>query len=144
MAIAAIPIIGQVISGVMDIINKRVPDVNQRAQLEAEMTRKLMEMDWAAIQGQLDINKVEAAHQSTFVAGWRPGVGWVCVTALGYNFVLQPILGFLYSIKYGVLPGMPILDTGDLMAILAGILGLGGMRTFEKFRGVAGGKQSKD
>ena len=88
------------------------------------------------IQGQIDIDKAEAANSSIFVAGWRPSVGWVCSAALAWQLILAP------SIQWGAtLLGKPVmlppLDTGTLVSLLMALLGLGGMRTVEKLNGVA-------
>lgn len=83
------------------------------------------------INGQLAINQAEAANPSVWVSGWRPGVGWVCVAALGYQYVARPLL-----IGFGVADNMPALDD-SLWELLFGMLGLGGLRTFEKVKGVA-------
>jgi hypothetical protein len=89
------------------------------------------------VQGQLEINKVEAKHSSIFVAGARPAILWICGAGLAWNFVIKPILMWL-SFLYGLeLEGAPDLDTGELTTILLGMLGLGGLRTYEKSIGVA-------
>ena len=85
------------------------------------------------IQIQTKINEIEARHRSVFVAGWRPFVGWTCGIALCYHFVLQPFLLFLvYSFGYQV--DLPVFDMSTLTTILLGLLGLGGMRSFEKVK----------
>lgn len=85
------------------------------------------------IQIQTKINEIEAKHRSVFVAGWRPFVGWTCGVALCYHFVLQPFLLFLvYSFGYQV--DLPVFDMSTLTTILLGLLGLGGMRSFEKVK----------
>ncbi len=91
------------------------------------------------VQGQLAINQKEAEHGSIFVAGWRPFIGWVCGTALAYNFIVQPLLLYAaWVIPEGaVLADAPQLETGELMTVLLGMLGLGGLRTYEKRLGVA-------
>ena len=80
------------------------------------------------IELQAEINKVEAQHRTIFVAGWRPFIGWVCGFALAYNFVLRDLLIWLLG-QEGV---PPALQMEHLMTVLVGMLGLGGMRTFEK------------
>lgn len=82
------------------------------------------------VQGQLDVNKVEAANPNVFVAGWRPYIGWICGTGLGYQFLIYPIL-------VAFVPGIAQLDMGTLITLLGGMLGLGAMRTVEKLNGVA-------
>ena len=81
------------------------------------------------IELQSEINKVEAQHRTIFVAGWRPFIGWVCGVALAYNFVLRDML--IWFIGPEQVP--PALQMEHLMTVLIGMLGLGGMRTFEKF-----------
>lgn len=105
------------------VVNKLWPDKSQaeRDQLVAAVS---------LVQGQLDINKVEAASPSIFVSGWRPYIGWVCGTGLAYQFLVYPIL-----ISY--LPKIVQLDMGTLLTLLGGLLGLAGMRTKEKLSGVA-------
>ena len=129
-----LPIIDTVLGGIRDVVKARVTDVNQQAAIEADLTKKVMELDWAQIQGQLAINLAEASHQSVFVSGWRPAIGWVCGASLGYNFVLQPLLAFLVGVYAKELPPLPTLDTATLMLIVTGMLGLGGMRSLEKIK----------
>ena len=78
--------------------------------------------------GQLEINKVEAAHKSLFIAGWRPAIGWCCGFALMYSTILSPILGIWFAV--------PPVDGSLLTTVLMGMLGLGAMRTTEKLKGV--------
>ena len=84
---------------------------------------------------QIEINKIEAGHRSLFVAGWRPFVGWTCGIAMLYHFLLQPIIVFGLSAA-GLSFDLPTFDMGSLMTVLMGMLGLGGLRTFEKTKGV--------
>jgi hypothetical protein len=76
--------------------------------------------------GQMDINKQEAAHKNLFVSGWRPGLGWVCVLALGNNYIVVPY--FVDAVT---------LDSSQLMPLIMGMLGLAGARTVEKVNNVA-------
>ena len=82
------------------------------------------------IELQGEINKIEAQHRTIFVAGWRPFIGWVCGVALAYNFVLRDLL--IWFVGPEQVP--PALQMEHLMTVLIGMLGLGGMRTFEKFK----------
>ena len=108
----------------------------ERAKLEAQLTLELSKMDWQGVISQLEINKEEAKSANMFVAGWRPFIGWVCGAAFAYNFVAQPFFMFVTG-KFGYdLSLMPTLDTGALMTVLFGMLGIGGMRTYEKYKGV--------
>jgi len=81
------------------------------------------------IKVQNEVNKIEAQHRSIFVAGWRPFIGWVCGLALLYNFILRDIIAWLSP---GVMP--PALQMDQLITILLGMLGLGGLRTYEKLK----------
>jgi hypothetical protein len=104
-----------------------------KAQQEGQF--KEQEQIFELAKGQIDVNKIEAASTSFFVAGWRPAVGWTCVAGLGYSFFGLPILSW-GSVNFGwVIP--PALDMGTLLTLLLGMLGLGGLRTKEKIEGVA-------
>ena len=82
------------------------------------------------IELQAEINKIEAQHRTIFVAGWRPFIGWVCGVALAYNFVIRDL--FIWITKTADAP--PALQMEHLMTVLLGMLGLGGLRTFEKVK----------
>ena len=87
--------------------------------------------------GQIEINKAEASHRSVFVAGWRPFVGWTCGVALAWHFVLAPLTIFVCTYAGVELPELPTFDMSSLLTVLMGMLGLGGLRTFEKAKGLA-------
>ena len=82
------------------------------------------------IELQTKINEIEAGHRTVFVAGWRPFIGWVCGVALAYNFVIRDL--FIWVTKTTDAP--PALQMEHLMTVLLGMLGLGGLRTFEKIK----------
>jgi len=86
---------------------------------------------------QIELNKIEAQHRSIFVAGWRPFIGWVCGLALFYNFILRDIISWLIKIYDPTLTPAPELAMQHLITVLMGMLGLGGLRTFEKVKGVS-------
>jgi len=92
---------------------------------------------------QVEVNKIEAASSSVFVSGWRPAVGWIGVLGLAYQFLGYPLMQWLWAFGQGVdiipkgLQPPPDLQTEQLMTLLAGLLGFGGMRSFEKSKGVA-------
>src|SRR6267378_1933786 len=89
------------------------------------------------LQGQLDIDKAEAASPKMFVAGWRPFIGWICGSGLGIQFIVNPIVTWIAALaKHPV--QFPSLDLGTLMTLLFGMLGLGAMRTYEKTSGAPG------
>ena len=95
-----------------------------------------MDAALASVQQQIDINKIEAASPNVFVSGWRPSIGWICGAAFGLHFVILPVLGWL-AVLFGHDPIVVPFDMDTLMTVLMGLLGLGGLRTFEKVRGVA-------
>ena len=86
--------------------------------------------------GQLEVNKVEAASKSMFVAGWRPAVGWVCVLGMASNFIIIPMANFGLAIAESNIT-IPLIDTSTMMPVLMGMLGLGAMRSVEKVQGVS-------
>jgi|TARA_R100000353_G_scaffold173861_1_gene140713 hypothetical protein len=115
-----------VITGIIDKVaghvDKFTLDKQEKAELIAEINK-----------AQLEVNKVEAGHTSRFVSGWRPFTGWICATALGYHYILQPLLTFiLYSSGNQI--ELPVFDMTTLTTVLLGMLGLGGMRSFEKVK----------
>tara|TARA_R100000315_G_C5201004_1_gene118195 strand:- start:245 stop:613 length:369 start_codon:yes stop_codon:yes gene_type:complete len=101
-------------------------------EIEAQLTTHLAKIDLA----QLDINKTEAAHRSIFVAGWRPFIGWSCGVALCWSYVFMPITQFIMA-QTGYLVELPAMDMSEMMPVLMGMLGLGGLRSFEKYKGVS-------
>ena len=86
--------------------------------------------------GQLEINSREAMHRSIFVAGWRPFIGWTCGFGLCWHFILAPMLEWIFLATGYVTADLPELDTGPLMTLTLGMLGLGGLRTLEKSKGM--------
>lgn len=132
------------VASVVDTILKRVLPAEKmseadRAKLQAEITLELSKQDWQGILGQLEINKEEAKSTNWFVAGWRPFVGWVCGVAFAYHFVIQPLAAFILVACFQQPLGadLPVLDIGNLMTVLLGMLGLGGLRTFEKYKSIS-------
>tara|TARA_R100001163_G_scaffold64436_1_gene58674 strand:- start:2337 stop:2735 length:399 start_codon:yes stop_codon:yes gene_type:complete len=114
------------------VLDKFVEDKDLKAKLDHELKTAFHSANLA----QIEVNKQEAAHQSLFVAGWRPFVGWVCGIALAYHFVLAPFLLFVFSV-YGLEQELPEFDFSQLSTILMGMLGLGGLRTYEKMKKVS-------
>ena len=85
----------------------------------------------ASLQGQLRINAVEAAHKSIFVAGWRPFIGWVGGVSLAYAGIVEPIMRFIATVA-GYEGDFPLIETASTITILMGMLGIGGMRSYDK------------
>lgn len=117
------------------LINKIFPDPAQADQAKLELLKLQQSGDLAIMTAQTDINKVEASSSSLFVSGWRPAIGWVCALALAYQYLLKPLLmGFLPM--FNITLALPGLDD-NLWQLMMGMLGMGGLRTFEKVQGVA-------
>ncbi len=129
--IAAIPVVGELLEKVLD----RIPDPVARERAAEAMATSELAAEMQVIAGQLDINKIEAANESVWVSGWRPFIGWVCGLAIAYQFLLFSPLSWISAIYEVARP--PELDAGQLMTLVLGMLGLGGLRSFEKVRGVA-------
>lgn len=118
------------------IIDRLWPDPEKADQAKLELFKMQQAGELAGITGQLAVNQAEAASASPWVAGWRPAVGWVCALALLYQFVLRPLIEFGFLAAGHPLPKLPGIDD-NLWQLLAGMLGIGGFRTFEKVRKVA-------
>ena len=138
--------IGSIIEGVGKIAGDLVTTDKERLQMALEDRRLDLEekrIDQTTDLAQVEVNKIEASSGSVFVAGWRPAVGWVGVLGLAYQFLGYPLMQWLWSFLQGVdvipkgLAPPPDLQTDQLMVLLSGLLGFGGMRSFEKSRGVA-------
>jgi len=118
------------------VIDRVIPDKNgaekAKQAIEAELIANATQLNLA----QADTNKIEAAHRTVWVAGWRPFIGWVCGVAMAWHFVGVPLIMFLAAWSGTVIPELPVFDMSSLMTVLMGLLGLGSMRTFEKMKGL--------
>jgi hypothetical protein len=119
-----------------DVLDRFFPNKEEKERAEREIAAKLTEHLAKIDLAQLEVNKAEAASRNIFVAGWRPFVGWTCGMALAYTYVVQPILIFGLA-HYGYWVELPPLDMSTMMPVLLGMLGLGGLRSFEKYKGVS-------
>jgi len=132
-----IGLLSAVLPSVMEVAGRFLPeDKEKRAaaerEIKAQLTTHLAKIDLA----QLEINKVEAASRSVFVSGWRPFIGWSCGAAMALNFIVFPIASFVLA-QTGHLVELPTLDMSEMMPVLMGLLGLGGLRTVEKIKQVS-------
>ena len=129
------------ISAVLDIGGKLIdrlwPDPSQAAAAKLELVKLQQSGELAQIAGQLEINKVEAASSNVFVSGWRPFAGWVCGSALAYSYIVYPLLVWGCAIWVPTITPPKLGNDGMLYELLFAMLGLGGLRSFEKFKGVA-------
>lgn len=130
-----LPIIGQVLDIGEKLIDKLIPDPKQKADALLKLKELEQNGDLAVIAGQNDINKIEAASSNVFIAGWRPMVGWVCAAALAVMLVLGPMLEW-GSAATGHPMKAPVMPTETVMALVTSMLGIAGMRTYEKLKDV--------
>lgn len=127
----------QLIGPVTGLLDKVIEDKDQKAALAHEIATMSERHAQELAKGQLEINKAEAASGSVFKGGWRPFIGWVCGVAFAYHFVLQPLIVFGVTAAGVEIPALPEFDMGSLMTVMMGMLGLGGLRSFEKSKGIA-------
>ena len=125
------------IGPVTGLLDKFIEDKDQKNKLAHEIATMAEKQMHEQVMAQLEVNKAEAQHRSIFVAGWRPFIGWTCGIALMAHFVLFPATDFVVAYMGYEIPPMPAFDMESLMTVLLGMLGLGGMRSFEKFKGVS-------
>lgn len=130
--------IDDILGAGLQIINKVIPDPQAKAQAELELFKmkqagdfKELDAQIEVIRNQAEINKIEAANPNIFISGWRPASGWVCVIGLFYQFIARPLL-----IGLGGFDSLPSIEN-VLIDLLFALLGIGGLRTAEKFKGVA-------
>lgn len=138
------PVLLSLLPTVAGIIDKIIPDPAARDAAKLALAQTNLEAELRPLLAQIEVNKVEAASNSLFVAGWRPAVGWMCVLAVGWHFVVMDFFIFLVNILAEVLdltisiPSLPSLDIQELLGLLMAMLGIGTMRSFDKKNGVAG------
>ncbi len=151
--------IGSVFTGIREAITgEKILDPAEMAKIELQ----LKQLESLANEGQISINKVEAAHKSLFVAGWRPFIGWVCGTAIAYAYVGQPLLewGVMfagYDMAVQTITQVPVIgsdaiqsvvtwsegiripeiETDRLFELVLAMLGMATLRTYEKEKGIA-------
>ena len=128
-------LLSTLVEPVTGLISEFVVDKDKAAEIAYRISTLAATQAHEQTLGQLEVNKAEAATGSLFVGGWRPAVGWCCVAAMAVNFIVTPLFGPLIE-AYTVVKMVP-LDMSEMMPILLGLLGLGGMRSFEKSQGVA-------
>ena len=124
------------IGPVAGLLDKFIEDKDQKAKLAHEIATMAERHMHEANMGQIEINKAEASRRSVFVAGWRPFLGWCLSFAMAWHFVLAPVTMFVCSYMGVEIPELPTFDMDSLMTVLLGMLGLGGLRTVEKVKGI--------
>jgi hypothetical protein len=125
------------------VIDKIWPDPAQRDAAKLELLKMQQSGELAQLTAdtnllleQIKVNAAEAQHTSVFVSGWRPGVGWVCVAACAWNWIGLPVVKLAMEIASHPIALAPA-DLTEMLPILMGMLGLGGLRTIEKLNGKA-------
>ena len=124
------------IGPVSGLLDKFIEDKDQKNALAHEIATMAERHAQETAMAQIGVNKAEAQHRSIFVSGWRPFTGWVTAFALAYHFIIAPFFLFATAIAGIEIPELPNFDMETLTTILLGMLGLGGLRSFEKFKGL--------
>ena len=121
------------------LINRFFPDPAQAAAAQLELLKMAQSGELAQLaadteitKAQITVNQAEASSGNVYASSWRPTVGYTCVAGLIYTFLLQPLLPWLASLFGADVPPLPVLDTNVLMTLLLGMLGIGGMRSYDK------------
>ena len=149
--LSAIPIIGNLIDGATKLISEVITDKDKKLELQNQLKTlqiatetKILEMEHEEKLAQVDVAKIEAASNDSYVRRARPTILWVCAAGLGYSFLLHPLLCWFLKVVVIWAPVAaqitppPNLDMTQLFPILLGMLGLSGYRTIEKIKGVVG------
>lgn len=121
-------VLTSLVGPVTSLLDKFIEDKDQKNQIAFELATLAERHAQVLAEGQLAVNKVEAAHKSLFVAGWRPAIGWICGLSLLYSTLISPVISIWYVV--------PEVDSSLLTPVLMGMLGLGALRTVEKTKGV--------
>ena len=118
------------------LLDKVIEDKDQKAKLAHELATMADKLAHVQQLAQMAINKEEAASGSLFKGGWRPFVGWVCGFAFCYHFIIQPVIIFIVALTGIIIPDLPSFNMNTLLTVLGGLLGIGGLRTYEKQKGL--------
>ena len=130
------PIVGKVID--------KIPNSQEREKAKLQFEVELAKIDQTILTSLVEIDKAQAAinveeakHSNIFVAGWRPFIGWVCGAGFAWLVLIQPILVFAFAASGHPIKDLPAIDSNLIIGMCSGMLGLGGLRSFEKYKGVA-------
>ena len=129
-------LLNSLIGPATQILDKFVEDKDQKAKLAHELATMADSLAHEQNLAQIQVNREEASSGSLFKGGWRPCIGWICGIAFGYHFVLQPVIVFIVAMVGVDIPELPSFDMGTLLTVLGGMLGIGGLRTYEKQKGL--------
>lgn len=128
-------ILKDLISPVTDILGEVIVDKDKKNEINYKIQELIDKADQRyheQMLGQIEVNKQEAQHASIFVAGWRPAIGWISAAGIGYTFVLAPFIEFVARAVFSYNGVMPMPDTGQLMALVTAMLGVAGLRSYDK------------
>jgi phenylpyruvate tautomerase PptA (4-oxalocrotonate tautomerase family) len=128
--------IDKLIGPVTGLLDKFIEDKDQKAALAHEIATMSSKHAQQLALAQISVNAAEAASGSLFKGGWRPFIGWTCGLAFFYHFVGQPFAVFVMTVMGTEIPTLPEFDMGTLLTVLGGMLGIGGLRTYEKQKGI--------
>ena len=117
------------------LVDRLIPDRAAAEKAKADVEAALVKASNEAALAQVEVNKIEAGHSSVFVAGWRPAIGWVCAAGLAWAFVVAPVASWALLVL-GIKAELPAIQFDHLFELVLAMLGIGGLRTFEKMRGV--------
>ena len=125
------------IGPVSKLVGKFIEDKDVKNKLSHDLATLAQRHAQELAKSQIEVNKMEAQSRHWFVASWRPFIGWTCGIALMWHFVLSQFILFFATMFGFSLPALPEFDMGSLMTVLMGMLGLGGLRTFEKYKQIS-------
>ena len=129
-------LVSSLIGPVTGILDKVIEDKDQKAKLAHELATMADKFSHEQQLAQIEVNKAEAASGSLFKGGWRPCVGWICAIAFAYHFIVKDLIIFGASFAGADLPELPEFEMGTLLTVLGGMLGIGGLRSYEKTKGL--------
>ena len=129
-------LINSLIGPATKLLDKVIEDKDQKAKLAHELATMADKLAHEQQLAQMAINKEEASSGSLFKGGWRPFVGWICGIAFFYHFVCQPVIIFIVAMSGVDIPNLPKFEMNTLLTVLGGLLGIGGLRTYEKQKGL--------
>jgi hypothetical protein len=127
-------ILDALIGPITGLLDKFIEDKDQKSALAHEIATMSQKYAQESALAQIAVNKVEAASPSLFTSGWRPATGWVCVLGMAGNFLVIPFANFVMALTMDIPVSVPLIPLDTMLPVLLGMLGLGGLRTFEKTR----------
>jgi hypothetical protein len=117
------------------LLDKVIPDKDAREKAQAELIKAAQDQDFQLSLAQIKVNEEEAKSDNLFKSGWRPSIGWTCSIAFILHFVAFPVINFII-VALGYKEVVISFDMATLMTVLGGLLGIGGLRTYEKLKGI--------